>query len=110
MQAERAGVEVTPATAKERRDRGEIGLVAQGTHLPCGDDLGAGAPALPAPHQVAVELWETTVEKKITSKRSLIYHAQVTLSATLAGLCHRHAGWAFCWRSGLCIAASWICR
>ena len=37
------------------------------------------------PHQVVVELWQTTVMKKITSKRSLIYHAQVTLSATLLG-------------------------
>ncbi len=42
-------------------------------------------PKLPAPHQVAVELWETTVEKSVTSKRSLIYHAWVTLSATLLG-------------------------
>jgi NitT/TauT family transport system permease protein len=42
-------------------------------------------PKLPAPHQVAVELWETTVEKSVTSKRSLVYHAWVTLSATLLG-------------------------
>ncbi|WP_187428993.1 hypothetical protein ROLI_035680 [Roseobacter fucihabitans] len=42
-------------------------------------------PKLPAPHQVAVEIWETTVEKKITSKRSLIYHSWITLSATLLG-------------------------
>ncbi len=42
-------------------------------------------PRLPAPHQVVVELWETTVEKKITSKRSLIYHGWITLSATLLG-------------------------
>ena len=42
-------------------------------------------PVLPAPHQVAVELWETTVEKKITSKRSLVYHGWITLSATLLG-------------------------
>ena len=42
-------------------------------------------PVLPAPHQVAVEIWETTVEKKITSKRSLVYHAWITLSATLLG-------------------------
>jgi NitT/TauT family transport system permease protein len=34
---------------------------------------------------VAVEIWNTTVEKKITSKRSLVYHAQVTLSSTLLG-------------------------
>lgn len=42
-------------------------------------------PVLPAPHQVAVEIWETTVEKKVTSKRSLVYHAWITLSATLLG-------------------------
>lgn len=42
-------------------------------------------PVLPAPHQVAVELWETTVEKRITSKRSLVYHGWITLSATLLG-------------------------
>lgn len=42
-------------------------------------------PVLPAPHQIAAELWDTTVNKAITSKRSLIYHASVTLSAALAG-------------------------
>lgn len=42
-------------------------------------------PKLPAPHQVGKEIWKTTVEKKITSKRSLIYHSWVTLSATLLG-------------------------
>lgn len=42
-------------------------------------------PKLPAPHQVAVELWETTAEKKVTSRRSLVYHAWITLSATLLG-------------------------
>ena len=42
-------------------------------------------PRLPAPHQVAVELWDTVADKKVTSKRSLVYHAWVTLSATLLG-------------------------
>ena len=42
-------------------------------------------PRLPAPHQVGVEIWKTTVEKKVTSKRSLIYHSWITLSATLLG-------------------------
>ncbi len=42
-------------------------------------------PKLPAPHQVAAEIWETTVLKNVTSKRSLVYHAWVTLSATLLG-------------------------
>ncbi|MGB7433156.1 MAG: ABC transporter permease [Ahrensia sp.] len=42
-------------------------------------------PVLPAPHQVAVEIWETTVQKSVTSKRSLVYHSWITLSATLLG-------------------------
>ena len=42
-------------------------------------------PVLPAPHQVAVEIWETTAKKAITSKRSLVYHAGITLSSTLLG-------------------------
>ncbi|MDF3351729.1 ABC transporter permease [Sulfitobacter sp. KE34] len=42
-------------------------------------------PKLPAPHQVGAELWKTTVEKKVTSKRSLIYHTWVTFSATFLG-------------------------
>lgn len=42
-------------------------------------------PVLPAPHQVAIEIWKTTVGTSITSKRNLLYHAWVTLSATLLG-------------------------
>lgn len=42
-------------------------------------------PKLPAPHQVAIELWETTAQKKVTSKRSLIFHAWVTFSSTMLG-------------------------
>ncbi|KXG86288.1 ABC transporter permease [Agrobacterium bohemicum] len=42
-------------------------------------------PVLPAPHQIIAELWDKTVNKAITSKRSLVYHAGITLSATLLG-------------------------
>ncbi|NHT78264.1 ABC transporter permease [Rhizobiaceae bacterium CRRU44] len=42
-------------------------------------------PVLPAPHQVIAELWDTTINKPVTSKRSLVYHAWITLSATLVG-------------------------
>ena len=49
------------------------------------DTMAQDRPVLPAPHQVAIEIWNTTVEKKITSKRSLIYHGWITLSATLLG-------------------------
>jgi NitT/TauT family transport system permease protein len=42
-------------------------------------------PVLPAPHQVIEELRKTVVATSITSRRSLVYHAWVTLSATLLG-------------------------
>lgn len=42
-------------------------------------------PLLPAPHQIVSEIWGATVETPITSRRSLAYHAWVTLSATLLG-------------------------
>lgn len=42
-------------------------------------------PVLPAPHQVAAELWKGVFGQAITSKRSLVYHGWVTLSATLLG-------------------------
>ncbi len=42
-------------------------------------------PVLPAPHQVISEVYKTTIGQRITSKRSLIYHAWITLSATLLG-------------------------
>ena len=42
-------------------------------------------PVLPTPHQVAAELWKSTVGMAITSKRSLVYHGWVTISATLLG-------------------------
>ncbi len=83
-EAERAGAVVVPAGAKDRRDMSEIGLViGNGFAIPA--TWSQERPRLPAPHQVAAELWDTTVMKKITSKRSLVYHAWVTLSATLLG-------------------------
>jgi NitT/TauT family transport system permease protein len=42
-------------------------------------------PTLPAPHQVAVNFFENTFYRKITSRRSLVFHAGVTLSSTLLG-------------------------
>ncbi|MEM7742266.1 MAG: ABC transporter permease [Pseudomonadota bacterium] len=77
-QAARAGTEITwaqiiPATMSQDR------------------------PVLPAPHQVAAELWATTFGQRVSkrydsvldawfnSKRSLFHHAWITLSATLLG-------------------------
>ncbi len=42
-------------------------------------------PTLPAPHQVAVNFFENTFLRKVTSGRSLVYHSWVTLSSTLLG-------------------------
>jgi NitT/TauT family transport system permease protein len=42
-------------------------------------------PLLPAPHQLAVELWNTVFNIAPTSKKSLVYHGWITLSATLLG-------------------------
>ena len=42
-------------------------------------------PVLPAPHQVAVELGKSVFALPVTSKKSLVYHAWVTISATLLG-------------------------
>ncbi|WP_300061056.1 ABC transporter permease [uncultured Roseobacter sp.] len=65
---------------KATRSGEELGVVAL-----VADTWSQDKPKLPAPHQVGVEIWETTIEKKITSKRSLIYHSWITLSATLLG-------------------------
>lgn len=42
-------------------------------------------PVLPAPHAVVAELWRSTVETRMTSPRSLVFHGWVTLSSTLLG-------------------------
>ena len=50
-----------------------------------GNTMAQERPVLPAPHQVAQGLWDGIAGQKITSKRSLVWHGWVTLSATLAG-------------------------
>jgi NitT/TauT family transport system permease protein len=69
-QATRAGVELSTSD-----------LVA--------DTWSQDRPRLPAPHQVAAELWKTTgamvLKGKAMSKRSLIFHGWITLSATMLG-------------------------
>jgi NitT/TauT family transport system permease protein len=53
------------------------------------DTMAQERPKLPAPHQVGAELWKTTggmaLKGRAFSKRSLIYHGWITLSATLLG-------------------------
>ncbi|MDR0808869.1 MAG: ABC transporter permease [Gemmobacter sp.] len=50
-----------------------------------GETLVQERPVLPAPHQVAQGLYDGVFGQKVTSKRSLVYHGWVTLSATLLG-------------------------
>jgi NitT/TauT family transport system permease protein len=47
--------------------------------------LSQDRPVLPAPHQVIVELVKSTFGMSVTSKRSLVYHGWITISATLLG-------------------------
>lgn len=42
-------------------------------------------PVLPTTHQVGAEIWKTTALMAPTSRRSLFYHAWITLSSTLLG-------------------------
>ncbi len=79
------------ALDQARRAGQELGFAALVT-----ETMAQARPRLPAPHQVAIELWNSTVVEEMTgrrgwwntgslSNRSLIYHGWVTLSATLLG-------------------------
>lgn len=48
-------------------------------------DLNMERPKLPAPHQIAAELWKLIVVTDPSSKRSLVYHGLITLEETLIG-------------------------
>ncbi|MBL4812896.1 MAG: ABC transporter permease [Rhodobacteraceae bacterium] len=93
--AERAGLEVTPEGAQERVYYGGWSLVLKNP-IPANDVWSQSRARLPAPHQVAAELWRSTVVEELTgrrgivnsgslSNRGLLHHAIVTLSATLTG-------------------------
>ncbi len=49
------------------------------------DTMAQARPVLPAPHQVAGEIWRTTALVAPTSRRSLLHHGWITLSSTLVG-------------------------
>jgi len=42
-------------------------------------------PVLPAPHQVALDLWRSVVDWPLDSPRNLVYHVVVTAQSTLVG-------------------------
>jgi NitT/TauT family transport system permease protein len=83
-QAQRDGMVLTPENAKDRQQVSSLALAMQNPGIiPL--TYVQKRPRLPSPHQVAVELYDTVIDKKITSKRSLVFHGWVTLSATLLG-------------------------
>ena len=93
--AERAGAEIDPPTAVERRDMGGLALALRNPGQ-LGEAWSLERPRLPAPHQVAAEIWASTWDEEVNgrrgivqsgsfSNRSLVYHAGITLGATLAG-------------------------
>lgn len=61
------------------------GAPAPGFAQLVGETMAQERPVLPVPHQVAVELVKSTFGMAVTSKRSLVYHGWVTISATLLG-------------------------
>ena len=83
-QAQRDGLVVMPETPAERQAYSGLGLTLQNTGL-ISRTYVLERPRLPSPHQVGAEMWDTIFDKKITSRRSLVYHGWVTLSATLVG-------------------------
>jgi NitT/TauT family transport system permease protein len=50
-----------------------------------GATLSMQRPILPAPHQIAIDLWSSVADWPISSPRSLIYHTGVTAGAALTG-------------------------
>ena len=42
-------------------------------------------PLLPAPHQVALDLWSSLFDWPVSSPRNLLFHAYITAQSTLAG-------------------------
>lgn len=68
-----------------QRDQNERDGVSPDTWAFVGQTLAQPKPTMPAPHQVAANLWKHTFTVPVTSKRSLVYHAGVTLSSTVLG-------------------------
>jgi NitT/TauT family transport system permease protein len=93
--AERGGAEVWGGPATEREERSAWALVVNNAGLAL-SGWSQERPRLPAPHQVAQELYQSTIGEEVFgrrgfvqtgefSNRSLIYHAGVTLGATVVG-------------------------
>ncbi|MCT4558079.1 MAG: ABC transporter permease [Pelagimonas sp.] len=81
-----AAVPMNGKWAKDQATRAGIDLTTRALVL---DTWSQDRPRLPAPHQVVQELWKTTgamvLKGRAMSKRSLIFHGWITLSATMLG-------------------------
>jgi len=84
-QAVRQDIVVTPDTPADRKELSGLSLALKNPTI-WGMTYTLERPRLPSPHQVGAELWDTVVMKSPTSRRSLVYHAWGTLSATMLGL------------------------
>ncbi|MFU8882623.1 MAG: ABC transporter permease [Rhodobacterales bacterium] len=87
-QAQRSGAEIVPDTALARQEVSVWLLMARNpAHIV--ETYTMSRPRLPTPGQVATELWKTTgamaLEGRGMSRRSLLYHAWITLQSTLWG-------------------------
>jgi len=78
-----AAVKLNAAWVYDQAER--AGVEPPGFSQLVSETLSQERPVLPAPHQVAAELWKSTAGMAVTSKRSLVYHGWITLSATLLG-------------------------
>jgi len=78
-----------PMNAKWANDQAMRQGVELTTRQLVTDTWSQDRPRLPAPHQVVQELWKSTGEMALKgrafSKRSLIFHGWITLSATMLG-------------------------
>ena len=83
-QAQRDGIAVSPDTPVARQEVGALALAFRNPAV-IPKTYTLDRPRLPGPQQVVLELWNTTVSVAVTSKKSLVYHGWVTLSATLLG-------------------------
>ncbi len=88
--AENAGTAVEGGTAAERGGRSGLALALLNPGVAVEGAWSQDRPRLPAPHQVAVELWSSTVGTDLfarggLSNRNLLTHALITLGATTLG-------------------------
>lgn len=94
--AERAGSEVAGGPASERAQSSGLRLALLNPGPALAGAWDGERPRLPAPHQVAQELYQSTIGEEVfgrkgfvqtgeLSNRSLIYHAGITLTATFVG-------------------------